>query len=231
MNNVASHVEFKESKFLKFLYNYVLSIRSKMWIKSGIECKYIYINNDVAEGQYAVSQMAIHIVREMIMNSEYSWSEKSKPLYKDALLGCEKLEIQERDIVLELLSGSVLQSSIPGQIYLNEKREQVYVCGYSSTWKNPDDMVKSKDGDIPKMNIQMTISGGSIVIGSIIDETSKVQSELQLFQSSSLQLLNSPLVPMDILTDKKLLELFASFFEKQNEENNQRKNIETITEQ
>ena len=43
MSNVASHVEFKESNFLKFLYNYVLSIRSKMWTKSGVECKFIIV--------------------------------------------------------------------------------------------------------------------------------------------------------------------------------------------
>ena len=40
LNKVVPSVQFEESQFLKFLYNYLLSIRHKMWSKSGIECKY-----------------------------------------------------------------------------------------------------------------------------------------------------------------------------------------------
>lgn len=40
LNKVIPSVQFEESQFLKFLYNYLLSIRHKMWTKSGIECKY-----------------------------------------------------------------------------------------------------------------------------------------------------------------------------------------------
>lgn len=39
LNKVIPSVQFEESQFLKFLYNYLLSIRHKMWTKSGIECK------------------------------------------------------------------------------------------------------------------------------------------------------------------------------------------------
>ena len=36
-------VQFEDSKFLKFLYNYLLSVRHKMWTKSGIECNISFI--------------------------------------------------------------------------------------------------------------------------------------------------------------------------------------------
>lgn len=42
LNKVVPQVKLDESRFLKFLYNYLLSIRHKMWTKSGIECK-LYI--------------------------------------------------------------------------------------------------------------------------------------------------------------------------------------------
>lgn len=41
LNKVIPSVQFEESKFLKFLYNYLLSVRHKMWTKSGIECKFL----------------------------------------------------------------------------------------------------------------------------------------------------------------------------------------------
>ena len=41
LNKVVPSVQFEDSKFLKFLYNYLLSVRHKMWTKSGIECKLI----------------------------------------------------------------------------------------------------------------------------------------------------------------------------------------------
>lgn len=44
LHKVIPSVKFEESLFLKFLYNYLLSVRHKMWTKSGIECKYP-INN------------------------------------------------------------------------------------------------------------------------------------------------------------------------------------------
>ena len=39
LNKVVPSVKFEDSLFLKFLYNYLLSVRHKMWTKSGIECK------------------------------------------------------------------------------------------------------------------------------------------------------------------------------------------------
>jgi hypothetical protein len=42
LNKVVPSVTFDESQFLRFLYNYLLSIRHKMWTKSGIECKIIF---------------------------------------------------------------------------------------------------------------------------------------------------------------------------------------------
>ena len=41
LNNVLPGVQFEDSLFLKFLYNYLLSVRHKMWTKSEIECKVI----------------------------------------------------------------------------------------------------------------------------------------------------------------------------------------------
>jgi hypothetical protein len=53
LNKVVPQVKLEESKFLKFLYNYLLSIRHKMWTKSGIE----------SEGQYGVTQEISEIFR------------------------------------------------------------------------------------------------------------------------------------------------------------------------
>jgi len=39
LNKVNPQVQFKQSKFLQFLFNYVLSVRQKMFTKSAIECK------------------------------------------------------------------------------------------------------------------------------------------------------------------------------------------------
>lgn len=41
LNKVIPSVKFEDSLFLKFLYNYLLSVRHKMWTKTGIECKHI----------------------------------------------------------------------------------------------------------------------------------------------------------------------------------------------
>ena len=43
MTKVVPSVQFEDSKFLKFLYNYLLSVRHKMWTKSGIECNISFI--------------------------------------------------------------------------------------------------------------------------------------------------------------------------------------------
>ena len=40
LNKVSPSVNLDDQKFLKFLYNYLLSIRHKMWTKSSIECKH-----------------------------------------------------------------------------------------------------------------------------------------------------------------------------------------------
>ncbi len=53
LNKVIPSVQFEDSQFLKFLYNYLLSIRHKMWSKSGIE----------SEGQYAFSCELLRTLR------------------------------------------------------------------------------------------------------------------------------------------------------------------------
>jgi hypothetical protein len=55
LHSVNPQADFKSSKFLKFLYCYLLSIRSKMWHKSGVE----------SEGQYAVTQELMQMFRTL----------------------------------------------------------------------------------------------------------------------------------------------------------------------
>ena len=51
LNKVVPSVKFEDSLFLKFLYNYLLSVRHKMWTKSGIECKsFPYLNTVYSRG-------------------------------------------------------------------------------------------------------------------------------------------------------------------------------------
>jgi len=40
LSKMDPQIKFKQSKFLQFLFNYMLSLRQKMWSKTGIECKH-----------------------------------------------------------------------------------------------------------------------------------------------------------------------------------------------
>ena len=113
--------------FLKFLFNYLLSLRSKMWCASDAE----------SEGQYAVSQTVSATLR--VIGSVHGkgdfWSRVLKEETTKALLNIGNLRLDEADAILSLLPGGEYGGVTAGHQALTSKNQIVTVLGYSSSWK------------------------------------------------------------------------------------------------
>lgn len=55
MEQSKAKADFKDSKFLKFIYAYLLKMRQKIWLQEGAE----------SEGQFSISQELIAVIKSL----------------------------------------------------------------------------------------------------------------------------------------------------------------------
>ena len=89
LHKVQPKAKFANSMFIRFLFNYLLSLRSKMW--SGADAE--------SDGQYAVSQAVSATLRVIGSVRAADWSKQVKEEITNALLTVESLPVPEADAV------------------------------------------------------------------------------------------------------------------------------------
>jgi len=136
LHKVQPKAKFANSMFIRFLFNYLLSLRSKMW--SGADAE--------SDGQYAVSQAVSATLRVIGSVRAADWSKQVKEEITNALLTVESLPVPEADAVLSLLPGGEYGGVTAGDPALTSNDEVVTVLGYSSTWKPVSELIKPGQG-------------------------------------------------------------------------------------
>ena len=160
-----------------------------MWTKSGIECKYQYLdsllpelfiiidrpdiinNNNIAEGQYAVTQEISEIFKTAICNK--SWAKiyhldqghKEPVNFRDILESKIKtvlkqmgeLNIQEVDAWLGFLPGCDYMGLRAGQWVLTQppSNQRVMIIGFSNNYIKDAQVDNAKKPDIEKIGMTM----------------------------------------------------------------------------
>ena len=178
--------------FLKFLFNYLLSLRSKMWCASDAE----------SEGQYAVSQTVSATLR--VIGSVHGkgdfWSKVLKEETTKALLNIGNLRVDEADAILSLLPGGEYGGVTAGHPALTSKNEHVTVLGYSSTWKAATSLFPSGQGasEYNKTLKQLKMSPEfgdpkQMAVALFYDKNQKSRQDMMLLHPSGL----SPITGLD----------------------------------
>jgi hypothetical protein len=79
LNKVQPKVKFEKSNFLRFLYNYLFTMRSKMWSTNDAE----------SDGQYAVTLTCSELLRAMNTMEGSVWATHINSEITNALLNIE----------------------------------------------------------------------------------------------------------------------------------------------
>lgn len=105
--------EFKDSPFLKFLYQYLYSIRSKMWSKMHLE----------SEGAYAVSAELIRTIRfiyeenhDSAESQNYIWRQELDRVFSHLFASFGAFRAKhpiEVEVIMGLIRGCEYQAMIP----------------------------------------------------------------------------------------------------------------------
>lgn len=138
LHKIQPKAKFASSMFLRFLFNYLLSLRSKMWSTSDAE----------SDGQYAVSQTVSATLRVIssVQGHGGLWSKALKEETTNALLSLESLPVEEADAILSLLPGGEYGGVTAGDPAMTSKDELVTVLGYSATWKPAQELIRAGRG-------------------------------------------------------------------------------------
>lgn len=150
LNKVQPKVKFEKSSFLRFLYNYLFTMRSKMWSTTDAE----------SDGQYAVTLTASDLLRSMHAMEGSVWANQIKAEITSALLSVETFSVQETDVVMSLLPGGEYGGMTSGQPAITNSNETVTILGYSSSWKPGAELLKNSDdkGTYDKILKELKIS-------------------------------------------------------------------------
>jgi hypothetical protein len=132
LNKVQPKVRFEKSNFLRFIYNYLISMRSKMWNTADMD----------SDGVLAVTLTITDFMRETCGMSQTGWCEYIREEITDALLNIENLSLAESDVVLSLLPGGEYGGMTAGEPAMTSENETVTILGYSSTWKSQQELLK-----------------------------------------------------------------------------------------
>ena len=192
LHKLQPEAKFESSMFLKFLFNYLLSLRSKMWCASDAE----------SEGQYAVSQTVSATLRTIasVHGKGDFWSKVLKEETTKALLNIGNLRLDEADAILSLLPGGEYGGVTAGHPALTSKNEVVTVLGYSSTWKAATSLFPAGQGaseynkTLKKLNMSPEFGDPKqMAVALFYDKNQKSRQDMMLLHPSSL----SPITGLD----------------------------------
>lgn len=147
LHKIQPSAKFESSMFLKFLFNYLLSLRSKMW-KADAE----------SEGQYAVSRTVSATLRVLgsVQGVGACWSRALKEEIAKALKNIETLPVDEADGILSLLLGGEFGGITAGDAALTSKDQLVTVLGYSTTWKPAQALLRAGEQRQALKNLRLS---------------------------------------------------------------------------
>lgn len=228
-NSLAHHIlhglkpqaKFDGSMFIKFLFNYLLSLRTKMW--SPTEAG--------SEGLYAVSRAVAAMLRAISsaqgQAQNQTWGQLLMKETRAALLGIEKLQVEEADAFFSLVAGGEYGAITAGDPALTSSDEIVSILGYSATWKPSEALLAGKSNDeiegiIKKLRLSPELTDPKQrAVALFFDKDAKERQEMMLLHPSSLTSLPgldagealetakvSPL--MDTAVVKHLIDVLAS---------------------
>ena len=127
LHKTKTETKFESSLFLKFLFNYLVSIRQVQWNDQMIE----------SEGQFTVSHNISALLREVWTircRGDFGNKKISEEL-RTASLKIHSLPTVEADILLSLIPGGEFGGLTAGSTALTDKDETVTVIGFSEEWK------------------------------------------------------------------------------------------------
>ncbi|CDW73494.1 UNKNOWN [Stylonychia lemnae] len=147
LNKVIPSVKFEDSLFLKFLYNYLLSIRHKMWTKSGIE----------SEGQYAVTQEISGIFRSLICLDQQTPRLKSYTQAKVTFVlnNLDNLHLEEIDLWLGFLPGCGFYGLRAGQQVVQSNGQVLTLLGFSKNYPSNGQLDNSSKDQLKDLKLTM----------------------------------------------------------------------------
>lgn len=188
LHKVQPKVKYEKSVFLRFLYNYLISMRSKMWNTKDAE----------SDGQYAVTLAVSDLLRTMSGMSDSEWSKQIKMEITDAIMQIEQLSVPEADAIMSLLPGGEYGGMTAGSPAINNSNETVTIIGYSSTLKQKTELLKpSEDTDTYNKILQnLKISPEftdpkQMAIALFYNKNEKERQDLMLLDPSTLSPINS----------------------------------------
>jgi hypothetical protein len=127
MNSTKSLLKFDGSHFMKFLYFYLLHIRTQMWQQHQVE----------SEGMYAVSQTISAILREITASNSAKSGQFGEVLTQEinlALAELETLSPCESEVILSLLPGGECNVITAGDIAISSSGDFVTIIGFTDCW-------------------------------------------------------------------------------------------------
>ena len=228
-NSLAHHIlhglkpqaKFDGSMFIKFLFNYLLSLRTKMWSPTDAG----------SEGLYAVSRAVAAMLRAISsahgQAQNQTWGQLLMKETRAALLGIGELQVEEADAFFSLVAGGEYGAITAGDPALTSSDEVVSILGYSATWKPSEVLLAGKsneeiEGIIKKLRLSPELTDPKQkAVALFYNKDAKERQEMMLLHPSSLTSLPgldagealetaklSPL--MDTAVVKHLIDVLAS---------------------
>ena len=117
--------------FTKLLYNYLLAIRNKVWVR-----KY------ESEGMYGVSMSLVALLKKMLENPV--WRHLHENELKDSIQKIDNYPFQEKDAILSLFGGE-LTGLTRGATAVDRNENKVTLLGFSDKWIEDQDEQAKKN--------------------------------------------------------------------------------------
>lgn len=108
------------NKFTKLLFNYLLSIRNKIWARKF-----------ESQGMYGVSNAIVNLLRKMFETTVWRYLHESE--LKQSVHLITKLSFQEKDVILSLFGGD-LQGLSAGNIAFDKNENKITLLGFADQW-------------------------------------------------------------------------------------------------
>jgi hypothetical protein len=214
INAVRPFLKFEQSQFIRFFYNYLLTIRQKIWCNTDAD----------SENMYSVSQVISSLIRYLTnQNQIKEWQKIIREETVKALKNLKALSPEESDVVFSLLSGGEYAPITAGDQAVTDAGDNVTVLGYSENWLQASELQKLLQGsdDLKALKMVPEFSNDKQKAIALFNNSKmKARQELMIIQPSTLlpayktqdfsenEANNSPLMDKEIVA--ALLEVLES---------------------
>lgn len=131
MNEITPRNQFEKSPFIKFLYNYTISIRSSMWNYSSFD----------SSGSFILSNKMLSVMRTILNNDLYGiYKSEIIKAIDDLIYHSDKYDLEELEPLLSILNGGEYLGLGLGTSGVSSDGSMFTVLGFVKKWygiKNP----------------------------------------------------------------------------------------------